>query len=495
MRITSARSTAFLLLLGVLLAGCGEAAQPDETALTSAPSATTEARDSLPADLDFGGETIAITIGDYTDAWWEDMYSDEETGNRVNDAVYHSIRSVEERLDVNLEYTREQFVWATMSEYQTKITSQIMAGDAGFDLLFSGSTNFSSLTVDNHYFGNLADLKYVNLDSPWYNQSALDCMPGDYVDFLLGEFAIGNVDNTFCFYFNQTLLDEMQIKEDMYEIVDSGKWTLDKLTTLIKGGYADLNGNTEQDANDRWGLTFGDENKYMGFLKSCDINMYRLTNNGFVFEFDSERAVNTVQKLRSIIFDSGEAYPATASKGNQEWQYDQPGANYISKPFVAGNVMFSAGLICNAQTLVSDLTFDWGLLPYPKYDETMDTYQSVLQRYIYAMIPSTLTKQDAAGAVLEALCSSTYHDIIPEYVEVSLKVRYSPDENVSRMFDLIRSNIVIDPGEVYSNLLGYPSANFKTGLSANTAEWPTYVATFKDALNEKMSKLHTVVTD
>ena len=40
--------------------------------------------------------------------------------------------------------------------------------------------------------------------------------------------------------------------------------------------------------------------------------------------------------------------------------------------------MFSAGLICNAQTLVSDLTFDWGLLPYPKYDETMDTYQSVL---------------------------------------------------------------------------------------------------------------------
>ena len=82
MRITSARSTAFLLLIGVLLAGCGEAAQPDETALASAPSVTTEARDSLPADLDFGGETIAITIGDYTDAWWEDMYSDEETGNR-----------------------------------------------------------------------------------------------------------------------------------------------------------------------------------------------------------------------------------------------------------------------------------------------------------------------------------------------------------------------------------------------------------------------------
>ena len=312
------------------------------------------------------------------------------------------------------------------------------------------------------------------------------------MDFVLGEFAIGNVDNTFCVYFNQSLLDDMQIEENMYDIVDSGKWTLDKLSSMIKGGYADLNGNTEQDAGDRCGLTFGDNNKYMGFLKSCDINMYRLTDEGFVFEFDSERAVNTISKLRSMIFDSGEARFAHPN-GSTEWQYDQPGANYICKPFQEGRVMFSCGLVTNAQTLVNDLSFEWGILPYPKYDETMTEYQSVLQRYIYAMIPSTLTKKDAAGAVLEALCSTTYHDVIPEYVEVSLKVRYSPDENVSRMFDLIRNNIVIDPAEVYSNLLGYPSANFKTGLEPSCPEWPSFVAGFKESLNAKMATLHTVV--
>ncbi|MBE6611229.1 MAG: extracellular solute-binding protein [Ruminococcaceae bacterium] len=491
MKFPNAKQLTALLLLCGLLVGCGEAGAPSGSQ-SDGSEGSTAVRDNLPDDLDFNGETIRITIGDYSDAWWGNMYAEESTGNRLNDAIFNSIRSVEERLKVNLEYTREQFGWSTMSDYQTKITAQIMAGDAGFDLLFSGSTNFSSLTVDNHYFGDLSSLKYVNLDSPWYNKSALECIPGDYVDFVMGEFAIGNVDNTFCMYFNQTLLDEMQITEDMYDIVDSGKWTLDKMSELIRGGYADLNGNTEQDAGDRWGLTFGDINKYLGFLKSCDVNMYRYTKDGFVYEFANERAVNTMAKLRSIIYDSGEAHFAPPL-GDADWCYNQPGSNYMSKPFVEGNVMFSAGLVTNAQTTVSDLTFEWGILPYPKYDETMKEYQSVLQRYIYAMVPSTLTKTDATGAVLEALCSSTYHDVIPEYVEVSLKVRYSPDEDVSRMFDLIRNNIVIDPAEVYSNLLEYPSGRFKEGLYPQNPEWPTFIAGFSDSLNAKMEKLFTVV--
>ncbi len=121
------------------------------------------------------------------------MYADEQTGSRINDTSYAVINSMEERLNVKLEYYREPYAWADMGKYQTDIIAQILAGDAGFDLLFSCSTNFSVLTADGHYFGNFADLKYVDLDKLWHNQSALECMPDDDVDFLLGEFAIGNM--------------------------------------------------------------------------------------------------------------------------------------------------------------------------------------------------------------------------------------------------------------------------------------------------------------
>lgn len=495
MRHVPMKQIMVLLLLCGLLAGCGETAPAGDTTETTTAEETAEPRDGIPEGLDLGGQTVNITIGDYSDAWWIDMYADEQTGNRLNDVIYDTIVNVESRLNVELEYYRESFAWATMSKYETKITSQILAGDPGFDILFSGSTNFSALLTDGHYFGNLAELKYVDLERPWYNQHSLECIPDDYVDFVLGEFAIGNVDNTYCFYFNQTLLNSMGIKENIYAIVDEGKWTLDKLSTLIKGGWADLNGNTEQDAEDRWGLTFGDQNKYCGFLKSCGMDMYRLTDEGFVFEYDNERAVNTLAKLRSIIFDSGEARYADVNTGDQAWQYATGGSNYASKPFVNGNVMFTASLVADAQVLVPELSFEWGILPYPKYDETMDKYQSVLQRYIYAMIPSTLTDTDAAGAVLEALSSETYYSVIPEYVEVSLKVRYSPDEDAARMFDLIRNNIVNDPGEIYSNLLGYPSAHIKTGLAPTCGEWASFIAGHKESMNAKMETIRPVVNE
>ena len=75
---------------------------------------------------------------------------------------------------------------------------------------------------------------------------------------------------------------------------------------------------------------------------------------------------------------------------------------------------------------------------------------------------------------------------MPEYCEVTLKVRYSPDDNVSRMFDIVKDNIVYDPGEIFNDLLDYPSATFKSGVMGS-ASWATTVAGMKNKLDEKMS--------
>lgn len=245
MKHSLAKQALFCVLICGLLTGCGESGKETKESEDTTTQAQTEApRDNLPSDLDFGGKTVNITVGDYNDAWWDDIYVEEITGNRLDDAIYNASVSVEQRINVDLEYNRVRYGWNDMSEYETKMVSQILAGDTDFDLLFSGSTNFSAMSTDGHYFGDLSSLKYVTLESPWYNQSAIECMPDDYIDFLMGGFAIGNIKNVFCMYFNQSLLDDMQIKENMYEIVDSGEWTLDKLSEMIKGGYSDLNGNT-----------------------------------------------------------------------------------------------------------------------------------------------------------------------------------------------------------------------------------------------------------
>ncbi len=80
-----------------------------------------------------------------------------------------------------------------------------------------------------------------------------------------------------------------------------------------------------------------------------------------------------------------------------------------------------------------------------------------------------------SGALLEAVASETYRSVVPEYCEVTLKVRYSPDDNVSRMFDIVKDNIVYDPGEIFNDLLDYPSAIIRACMM-DGGSWATTVA-------------------
>ncbi len=482
-----------LILCGLLLlTSCGNAGT-ESGADTSAPNETTApaeesskfVRDDLPDDLDFGGKTVNIMVGDYNSAYIEDMYSEEESGNRLSDSIFNTINKVQERLSVKLAYNWETYTWGELSAFQSKIIADIMAGGGSFDILFD-VMNYSSQMQEGDYFLNLAELEYINIDKPWYNQTVKANMPDDYIYFLSGQFSLANVKNAFGIYYNADLFKALGHTEDLYGLVDSGKWTLAKLEEIIKGGYSDVNGNTKVDGDDRFGLTFGDANKYLGFMKSFGVDMFRKTNDGYEFTFDNERTLNVIEKLCKLTNENEDVLSALPNGDNEEYMISSGGGNYASKPFIKGNAIFSCGLLTDASTIIPSIDFSYGLLPYPKWDES-EEYATSLQRSCYAMIPVSVSDEKAAGAVLEALSSESYRTIIPEYCEVSLKVRYSQDDDVSRMFDLIINSVVYDPGEIYSSLLGSPSAQYRESIKGNNPNWASKVAGMKDALVEKMN--------
>ena len=113
----------------------------------------------------------------------------------------------------------------------------------------------------------------------------------------------------------------------------------------------------------------------------------------------------------------------------------------------------------------------------------------MLQRNCFMLIPITVEDTDTVSAVMEAVASESYRNLLPEYCEVTLNTRYSQDDNVSRMFDLIGSSIVFDPGEIYASLLGTPSGDIKGRISTNDPNWASFIAGKKDSLIEKMSQI------
>ena len=90
---------------------------------------------------------------------------------------------------------------------------------------------------------------------------------------------------------------------------------------------------------------------------------------------------------------------------------------------------------------------DFGIIPYPKFDEEQDQYYSRASFYMPNVVPVTNSDLEMTGAVLEALNCAYANEVVPAYFEITLKTKYSRDTESEAMLDLVMENRVIDLGD------------------------------------------------
>ena len=483
------RAISQVIILAMLLSAvsCG-GETTTENPSTTAPDVeiTTEPddgfiKDELPGDLNFGDAEVNWFCGDYSSAYFDDIYAKEQNGSLVNDAIYNARRSVEERLGVKLNVERYEFVWAGVSEYNQLIKSMIMSGDTTYDA-FVGYT-LIPLIIEGGYFSDLAENKYLDLEKPWWNQDCRSLLPGDKVWFVTGDATLSLIKHSLCVYFNQDLLDAYSIKENMYDLVRSGKWTLDTLESLIKDTYSDVNGNSQSDIDDRYGLTFGDNNKYRMFTSALNVNMYTKTKDGYELSFISEHSNDVFTRLQTLLNENENVRKAQGNNDNNTDSFMSFGGNYVSKIFTSGNALFTASLIGDAAAVLDNSNFNVGMIPFPKYDEEQEDYYTSAQRFAHIYIPSTVIgeQNDRSGAVLEAWASECYRSVMPTYFETSLKTRYSNDNDMAAMFDLLRTNTRVEFGTLFGSVLALSNEIFKQNVDKSSYNFMSQT----EALREK----------
>ena len=129
-----------------------------------------------------------------------------------------------------------------------------------------------------------------------------------------------------------------------------------------------------------------------------------------------------------------------------------------------------------------DLKFDWGVIPYPKYDESQEKYHTRASSGMEVFqIPVTSSGREDVGAVLEALSSEGYKSLTPAYYETALKVKYTNGDKTSEMLDLIKDSASIEFALVFASAVGAPTDQFKNavGNSSNKGGWASTVASLK----------------
>ena len=451
------------------------ASEPEETGRAAA-------KDSLPADLDLGGETIRIVSrnGD-TDTAIE-FYSDEATGDIVSDAVYDRNMKVSDRLGVQLE-----FIYQNENTRHTgfgdKIRQSVMADSDDYDIIANALYNTVPLIFDG-LFLDLDTMKYLDFDQPWWNQSFLDITENNGRNYLaIGELSQTMISGSFAMFYNKHLFDELYPDEPtLYATVDAGKWTIDQMITYCSGVYNDLNGNSTPDEGDRFGHYFTGA-KTLGsdsFLGGSGIHLVEENKDGsFTFGGTSDRAALYIEKMHKLLFEDNNTL--RLAYNNED----------IMKTMIADQTIFTTWML-SATDYLRDMKSDYGIIPMPKLDENQSEYSVFCHdgSSVFA-IPSTCRKADAASAVLEAMAAETYRTVTPAYFEIALKTKYSRDDDTSRMLDIIVGSVKFDLAYIYGQELGTPIDRVRGILSSETecSKGFSTLASIETATIAKMEKV------
>ncbi len=465
-----------ILLCAMLasLAACGE--EPTDTpntpttndpaVTTAAPEATHDANgfllDTIPADTDFGGAEAKILIR--TSVANTEYYVEEQTGDIIDDALHNRNKTVEERLGVTLNFIDMAGEWAERDAFNGAIRNSVLAEDGAYDLCAVLSNQLSVLTLEGLLI-NLNTLDYLDFDKPWWANGLLDELAvNDKLYFVSGDASLGLVKGMMCIFYNKQMSENYGIG-GMYEMVSEGTWTIDKLIELAKGAYQDLDNNGKKSKEDQFGLGMGDYNQLYGFLDSFNLQIIQRDDQGYpaTFVYDNERVVNAYQKLVDV-FKRDNAFFVSESVG-------------MHPAFRESRVLFCTGEFGYTDMFRDISDFDFGVLPFPKYDEAQEDYRTTARAtYSSFCIPITVNDPKMSAAVLECFASESYRQVSPTYFESALKVKHSRDDESSVMFDLIKSSVTFSFATSFTTSIGDPQNLFKNTLIKFNKNWISQIA-------------------
>lgn len=459
----SAKKTTALLLAGLLLlSGCNSGTTPlgdedrkpdtaanggDATAAETEPEVTDDyalrmrVEDSLPADADLGGETIHIA---YMQAYQNDSVGDAKGADVVGDAVYARNTAVKDRLNADIQFMNGGLGWDL---YRDVLQAALMAGSHEFDILHVWQSWFAPF-VTNGSLLPVNDAPYIDYTQPWW---AVDFMKefsvnGTTFHFLAGDINPGLLTSQGCIFFNKPLYGKyFESADSLYQTVLDGKWTYETFYSQSETFYVDVNGDGIRDTKDQlgYGIITGNIIDHLFYDAGAEMTT-RDTDGKPVLNGNSEHNVNLMEWILRFCYDNTGSllYPAT-EEGLQE----------IRENFISGKNAFLLSFL-NMAGRLRDMEDDYGIIPYPKYDENQASYLSLVHddAPLYAL-PADCMRYDDCCLVLEAMAAESYRRVTLVNYEKALKTKYVRDAVSSRIIDIIRDNPTTDFGYIYSYAL------------------------------------------
>ena len=491
-KILKALFTALILLLFLPAVSCGGEKQnensldinkndpkPEENGAGEEKSGP---KSPVPDDLKFTGETVRFfnyyfevdTNGTVDPAMATLTNAETASGDVVYEAVYKRNMEVQDKFGVTFKFTHCPSD-ADPDKYQNSFIAKIVnSGSDEFDIVIGKQFQCVRLASEN-MFRNIKDLPYLDITNPWWAEGYINelTVGKNTLMYITGDISAAWLNRLGTIYFNREVYKNYigENPDDLYKMVLDGKWTMDALYNIVKNMYADLDGDGVQSDGDMYGLITHTISATDYFTYGSGIHVTSHDENGFpYFVINNEKTVEFVDKLYDLYYNNQATRLIPQSQSNFN--------DIFNDKFAANESLFrDANLGVSSQ--LRSMQADFGMIPFPKLDETIPSYSSLVHDTAPLIcVPETCSKDDEfIGAVIEEMAFKGYTLMTPAYFDVALKNKYmrDSDDMAMRCLDIIRENAVTDFAYVYNY-----------ALKPNPDSWDTHVGLImRDLMGKK----------
>ncbi len=390
-------------------------------------------------------------------------YLDSEglTGATMQDVVYKRNMAVEEKYNVRVDQ-----ILADNLQPSEIAQNYYMAGDFCFDVIYGWGTKMGPCIIEN-YFADLNSLENVDLTEEYWCPSAMDELSiNGSVYVWINDISMNKLEWAYFLLYNKQLFEDYNVEAlcgSPYDLVDSGEWTIDNFLKMVTSVSNDLDGDGEITKYDVFGMI----NLYPSDLaKGAGITVSQRQDDGtYRLSYYNDKSIDIANKLNDVYsntdhnkLESQIWKDADISAYNDQWEYAR-------SFFATDHALFLNG--CAYLTVeFRDMESDFGILPYPKYDENQEGYiHTVSGLSSMFALPSTYrtdistASPERTGMILEYMAYKSNEMVLPQYYDTLMKGQRLNSENDCRMLDIIRTSIryefceVMGFGEIMDNYI------------------------------------------
>lgn len=422
----------------------GEKTVATEPAETDPPVVEDPTTDDL-GDIQFPGRTVRFLVRGFP-SYANELFVDEGTSDTIGFEVYKRQLAIQERFNLDIAYTRTAQT-AAHGDIQ-ELKAIVMAGNAdGFDVYSNSSFRTCPASLEGNFIP-YDDIDYVNLNkSYWADYYIREANIGDKTYVITGSAALTTVKLMACTFFNQKLIGDLEL-EDPYTLVENQNWTIAKLNEISTQIYDDKNGNGVADALDLYGLSYSAVNGITvdAFTSAFDLNMIQKDEDGTLkLVVDKNRFQTATEALTTLMWAD-----STWHDGNFKAADQGDCVNFANdlRVFLLGAIYMTE------YSSFVDMKSEYGILPYPKLDQTQEEYYSYVEDQVSVFaIVQYAPNADMIGAVLEAMGAYSHRKVMPTYYDILLKGRYLRDPESAAIIDMMVANIKVDAAWCYDSAI------------------------------------------